>query len=62
MTRERATKEAREIAERDGIRMVVTIDPYAENPDVTQNYGYFPNAATGIFRYEKVVETIEPGG
>lgn len=62
MTREQATKEATEIAERDGIHMVVTFNPYADNPDETQNYGYFPSDASGIFKYEKVLETIQPGG
>jgi len=53
--------EAKEVAEREGIRMVVTFDPYAENQDETQNFNYFPSAATGIFKYEKIEATIEPG-
>ncbi len=61
MTREQAVDEATAIAEREGIRMVVTFDPYAENQDETQNFNYFPKAATGIFKYEKIKATIEPG-
>ena len=60
MTKKRAMKEATEIAKRDGIRMVVTWDPYAENPVASENYGYFPKRAAGIFNLEEIVETIEP--
>ncbi len=59
MTKEQATIEATEIAHRDGIRMVVTENPYAENEDET--FGYFPAGAVSIFKYEKVLDTIEPG-
>ena len=61
MTKEQATDEATEIAKNDGIRMVVTFDPYAENEDDTQNFGYFPQAAIEIFSHEEVIDTIEPG-
>lgn len=60
MTKKQAIEEAKEIAKRDGIQMVVTFDPYAENPDETQNYGYHPYAAVGIFKHEEVVKTIRP--
>jgi hypothetical protein len=59
MTKKQATTEATEIANRDRIRMVVTENPYAENEDET--FGYCPAAAASIFKYEKVLETIEPG-
>lgn len=62
MTREQATTEATEIAHRNGIQMVVTFDPYAENLDESQNYGYHPHAAVGIFNHEEVVETIRLKG
>ena len=60
MTKEQATTEATIVANRDGIRMVVTFDPYAETEDETQKFGYFPEAATKIFKYEEVIETIKP--
>jgi hypothetical protein len=60
MTKEQATEEATEIAKRDGIRMVVTFNPYEEEFDDRDKFGYFPEGATHIFKYEKVVETIEP--
>jgi hypothetical protein len=60
MTREQATREATEIANRDRIRMVVTFDPYAENADETQNFGFFPESAIEIFSHENVEETIVP--
>ncbi len=58
MTKDQATTEATEIARRDRIQMVVTFDPYAENLDESQNYGYHPHAAVGIFIHEEVVDTI----
>ena len=60
MTKEQATKEATKIAHRDKIQMVVTFNPYAENLDESQNFGYHPHAAIGIFKHEKVVDTIRP--
>jgi len=61
MTKERAIKEATEIADRDKILMAVTFNPYGEN-DEAENYGYFPKRASGIFMYEETVETIRPKG
>ena len=60
MTKKRATIEATKIANRDGIRMVVTWDPYAENSEASEAYGYFPKRAAGIFNLEEIVETIDP--
>ena len=60
MTKQKATDEATEIAKRDGIRMVVTFDPYAETDDDTQKFGYFPQRAIEIFSHEEVIDTIEP--
>jgi len=59
MTLLQAVREATEIAKRDRIRMVVTFNPYAENPDETQKYSYFPHSAKHIFKYERVVDTIQ---
>jgi hypothetical protein len=60
MTKKQATSEATEIAKRDGIRMVVTFDPYAEEADDTQKFAYFPERAIQIFAHEEVIDTIEP--
>ena len=62
MTREQATKEAREIADEDGVLMCVTYNVYSEEPDREERYGYHPAAAQHIFMYETVLETIEPEG
>lgn len=59
MTKEQATKEATEIATRDGICMVVTYDRYAEVEEDDEKYNYFPAAAVHIFKYEEVVDTIK---
>ena len=61
MTREQATTEATQIATTDGIRMVVTFNPYGEEPDAADRYGYCPAAAARIFAHEEVVATIETG-
>jgi sugar/nucleoside kinase (ribokinase family) len=58
MTKEQATTEAARIAKSDGIRMVVTFNPYAETLDESEKFGYHPLAAVDIFKYEKVVDTI----
>jgi hypothetical protein len=62
MTEEQATKEATEIAKRDGIRMVVTYNPYEEEFFDRDKYGYIPEGATHIFKYEKVISRINPQG
>ena len=62
MTQEQATEEATEIAKRDGIRMVVTYNPYEEEFFDRDKFGYFPEVATSIFKYEKVVSRINPQG
>lgn len=59
MTREEATKQATEIANRDGIAMVVTENPYAEHE--SERISYYPAKATAIFKMETVLETISPG-
>ena len=58
MTREQATREARAIAATDGVEMVVAYNPYAEAPEESDRFSYFPAAAVEIFQYEEVVETI----
>lgn len=61
MTREQATREARQIAESDRIEMVVTFNPYTdESVDDAEKYGFFPARAKHIFRHEEVIETIKP--
>ncbi len=60
MLKKQAMIGAQKVADREGLRMVVTFDPYAENGDTSQNYGYFPARATGIFMLEEKVETIDP--
>jgi prolyl-tRNA editing enzyme YbaK/EbsC (Cys-tRNA(Pro) deacylase) len=62
MTKTQATKEAREIADRDRIRMVVTYNPYAETEDEAEKYGYHPHrvAKAAIFAYDEIVKTIRP--
>jgi hypothetical protein len=62
MTQEQATKEATEIAKRDGIDMVVTFNQYDEALYDWDKFGYFPSGATTIFKYEKVVSRINPQG
>lgn len=60
MKREQASKEAREIAEREGIVMVVTFNPYGEEELEADRFGYFPAAALRIFHLEEEVERIHP--
>jgi hypothetical protein len=64
MTKKQATEEATAIAARDGIKMVVTYNPYAETDDEAEKYGYHPHsiAAAAIFSYDEVVKTIRPTG
>ena len=58
MTKEQATAEATKVANDDNIVMVVTFNPYDEEP---AQYGYFPEGATKIFKFDEVIETIYPG-
>ena len=58
MTKEQATTEATEISRRDGIKMVVTYNPYTETLDETDKYSYHPHSAVVIFMYDEVVDTI----
>jgi len=59
MTLTEAVKEATEVAKRDGIKMVVTFNRYADEADEWNKYSYHPDAAKHIFKYERVVDTIE---
>jgi hypothetical protein len=59
MTRSQATTEARAIANRDQIIMVVTENPYHEGPE-DERFNYHPRAAASIFTHEEVVETLSP--
>lgn len=61
MTKEQASKEAKEVAERDKLDMVVTFNPYGEEESDDEKFGYFPAGAVSIFKYEEVVETILTG-
>ena len=63
MTQGEASREAREIADREGIAMVVTFNPYDERTleDRDNCYGYMPKASFYIVAgHETVVETIGP--
>ena len=62
MRQAQATEEAIETAKRDGIRMVVTFNPYEDEFDDRDKFGYFPEGATSIFKYEKVISRINPQG
>lgn len=59
VTKEQATAEATKIAKSEGQTMVVTYNPYDEEPDEAKRYGYFPKAAFKFFPHEEIVETIE---
>ena len=58
MTKEEATAEATKVANDDNIVMVVTFNPYDEEED---KFGFFPEGATKIFKFDEVIETIYPG-
>lgn len=59
MSKESAIKEATEIANKDGITMVVTFNEYAEYE--TDQYGYYPAVAFPVVeKFEVIVETIKP--
>jgi hypothetical protein len=66
MTKQDATDRATETANRDGIVMVVTFNPYEETLDEDDKFGYFPEEAlarmhrVGAFKFDKIVETIKP--
>ena len=60
MREERAILEAQQVSDEDGIRMVVTFDPYAEFP--SEEWGYMPADAIEIFKYHEIRHTISPGG
>ena len=66
MTKEAAIAEATEIANRDRIVMVVTVNPYEETENDEEKYNFFPRGVLdrmhriGAFKYDEVVETIKP--
>lgn len=62
MRQAQATEEAIETAKREGIRMVVTYNPYEEEFDDRDKFGYLPEGAVTIFKYEKVISRINPQG
>lgn len=62
MTREKASAEATEIAERDGVDMVVARDPYSEEPDDAEKFEYYPASAASIFVHHEIVERIGGDG
>jgi len=59
MTREEATEEAKKVATSSGLRIAVTRNKYSENPE-GNNFGFLPERAVKIFKYEEVLEIIEP--
>lgn len=60
MTKERATRQAQQLADQHGLTLVVAHNPYGEESD-EENFGYYPKGAVKIFKYETVVSTITPG-
>lgn len=61
LTREAATNEAREIANKDNIVMAVIFNPYHESAESDdEKYGYHPLAALPIFHHHKLIETVHP--
>jgi hypothetical protein len=59
MTKEQAILEAKKIAREDGIRMIVTFNPYAEYK--TDEWSYLPAAAKSIFSHDEEKFRFEPG-
>lgn len=62
MKREQAETEAKQIAETDGVVMVVCFNPYAEAPDEEDRFSYFPARALRVFQYEQEVTRFQPQG
>jgi hypothetical protein len=62
MKEAQAKKEANKIASRDQIRMVVIFNPYAEEPEEAERFGFYPETAARIFLHDKTIETIPAGG
>ena len=64
MTLEQAQREAREIAEQEGVAMAVTWNPYDDEPREECRYGFVPQHALdrGLLPHESVVERIPAGG
>jgi hypothetical protein len=60
MSKERAIKEATEIANKDNIVMVVTFNPFAEFD--SEVYGYYPAVAHACVPHEEIIEIIKPEG
>ncbi len=60
MTKEQAIQSATQVAHSEGVTMVVTFNPYADEFRDADKFGYFPEGAQHIFKYEKVIETIRP--
>lgn len=61
MTKEKARAQAQEVANSDGIAMVLAFNPYDEFADgVADKYGYWPLTARKIFTHEKVIEILDP--
>lgn len=55
-----AIEGAKEEAAKNGIRMAVTFNPYAEHDH--EAWGYCPEAAAAIFSHEEVRKTVDPDG
>lgn len=60
MTKREARIEARKVANQDGILMAITFNPYAEEEEEDQKYGFVPLKATKLLKHEEVVEVMEP--
>jgi hypothetical protein len=61
MTKNRAIVEATKTAIDNGIDMVVTYNPYSENP-YEDSYGYYPLASKSIFINEESIISIDSKG
>ncbi len=64
LTRSNAEKEARSLAISEGLRMVVTENPYSEHQlanhcEPPENFNYFPASAAHIFKFETVLLELE---
>ena len=55
-----AIESAQAEATEHGINILVTYNPYAEEADSRERYGYHPESAKHIFKYETAVSLITP--
>lgn len=62
MFKEEAINEAMYLAREDGIPMVVTYNPYDDNPEEAARYWFYPACAKSLFPHERVVVRIDTQG